>query len=117
MSQLLMTDAQRQEIRKNLRLGRAAVIEYLFYTRLATVPSYVFDIQVPCVQKYMVPNIVQVYNHDICATKYLVSRDFIFPRHESLNQPMIHFDAAISTNESETENKNETKSNRPTEII
>lgn len=65
MSRLLMTNAQRQKI------GSAAVIEYLFYTRLATVPSYVFDIQVPCVQKYMVPNIVQVYNHDVCATKYL----------------------------------------------
>lgn len=46
-----------------------------------------------------------------------VSGHFIFARHESLNQPMIHFDAAISANESETENKNETKSNRPTEII
>ena len=46
-----------------------------------------------------------------------VSGRFNFARHESLNQPMIHFDAAISANESETENKNETKSNRPTEII
>ena len=46
-----------------------------------------------------------------------VSGHYIFARHESLNQPMIHFDAAISSNESEMENKNETKSNRPTEII
>ena len=59
MSQLLMTNAQRLKIRKNLRIGGAAVIEYLFYTRLATVPSYVFDVQVPCVRKYLVPNIVQ----------------------------------------------------------
>ena len=59
MLQLLMTNAQRQKIRKNLRIGSATIIEYLFYTRLATVPSYVFDVQVPCVRKYLVPNIVQ----------------------------------------------------------